>query len=123
MKLSPREIKEKTHKQSDLDFGILFDPPIKTYYRLGEIANDLSDLKLPAEPDVRNISLKESPTYLMNVIQGKVLYSKDEGRRIGFEVIVMNTYRDTEYLRKLSYQYMSKRLKEGKYGFREKFVI
>lgn len=36
--------KGTAHKRSDIDFGILFDPPIKTYHRLGEISNELYDL-------------------------------------------------------------------------------
>ncbi len=114
--------KGATHKRSDIDFGILFDPPIKTYYRLGEIINDLSDLNLPAEPEVREIDLRKSPVYLRNVIEGRLIFSKDDIKRIHFEVAVMQLFRDTEDLRNISYLYMKKRLKEGTYGFRLPYV-
>lgn len=108
--------KGKIHKGSDIDFGVLFDPPIKTYYRLGRIINDLSDFKLSAEPDVRDVDLQASPVYLKNIIQGQLIYSRDESLRVDFEVQAMNIIRDTEYLRQLKYYYMDKSFKEGTYG-------
>lgn len=105
------------HKRSDIDFGVVFDPPIKTYYRLGEIINDLIDLKLPDEPDVRNINLQNSSVYLMNVVSGKLIYSKDEVRRIAFEVAIFNQFYDTQRMRNVNYYYMDKRLQEGTYGY------
>lgn len=109
--------KGATHKHSDIDFGILFNPPIKTYYRLGEIINDLSDIGLPAEIDVRNLNLDDSPVFLMNVLQGQLIYSQDEIFRITFEISAMNEFYDTQRLRDISYFYMKKRLEEGAYGY------
>lgn len=106
------------HKRSDIDFGVLFDSPIKTYYRLGEIINDLSDLDLHVEADVRDISLDQSPLFLFNVIRGKLIFSKDEDKRLDFEIKAMNNFYDTEYSRQLSNSYMKLRIKEGKYGYR-----
>lgn len=111
-----------THRRSDIDFGVLFDPPIKTYYRLGEIINDLSDLGLPAEPDIRDINLNASPVFLRNVVEGKLIFARDDIKRIRFEVGVMQLFRDTESLRDISNFYMKKRLKEGTYGFRIPYV-
>lgn len=110
--------KETTHKRSDIDFGVLFDGKVDLYHRLGQLYSDLCNLKLPAEPEVRNISTGDSPVFLINVIQGQLIYSKDEIKRIRFEVAVMNTFRDSEYLRKLKYKYMRKSFKEGTYGYR-----
>jgi len=110
--------KGTTHKKSDLDFGILFNPPIKTYYRLGEIINDLRDLGLSAEPDVRDVNLDQEPLYLRNVVQGKLIFTRDQIKRIRFEVATMSSFRDTENLRSIQLYYMKKRLKEGTYGFR-----
>lgn len=115
--------KDTTHKGSDIDFGVLFDPPIKTYYRLGEVMNGLSDLNLPAKPDVRDVTLDMSPVYLRNVIQGKLVYSRNEIARIRFEVAAIKIFRDTEYLRRISYDYMNRRFKEGTYGFRQSYTV
>lgn len=115
--------KGETHKRSDIDFGVLFNPPIKTYYRLGEIINDLSNLGLPAEADVRDIDLNASPVYLRNVVEGKIIYSSNETKRIRFEVAAMRIFRDTEHLRQIKYEYMKKSFKEGTYGFRQDYII
>lgn len=110
--------KEIPHKRSDIDFGILFDPPIETYHRLGGISGDLYDLlNLKTEVDVRELSLNKSSVYSRNVVKGRLIYSRDEVKRINFEVKVMQKFRDEEYLRNIRNAYMSKRLKEGTYGF------
>lgn len=107
-----------THKRSDVDFGILFNSPIKTYYRLGELSNDLYDLLgFKKEIDIHELSLNESPVYLKNVIKGKLIYSRNELKRIRFEVAVMQGFRDAQHFRGIRYGYMKKRLKEGTYGF------
>lgn len=110
-------VKGVAHKRSDLDVGVLFDGKVNLYSRLGQIYSDLCDLKLPAEPEVRDISLEYSPVFLMNVIQGKLIYEKNEIERINFEVAVMKTFYDTQKLREVDYYYMKKRLQEGTYGY------
>jgi len=109
--------KGMTHKRSDLDIAVLFNTSIKTYDRLGEIINALYDLKLPGEPDVRNIDLDDSPVYLMNVIQGQLIYSRDEIKRTHFEVAILNEFYDTQRLRDTKRFYTQKRLQEGTYGY------
>lgn len=106
------------HKGSDIDIAVLFEGSVNLYDRLGQIYSDICDLKLPAEPEVRELNLNQSPLYLLNVTHGKLIYSKNETSRTNFEVAVMNIYRDSEYLRFLKYDYMRKSLKEGTYGYR-----
>ncbi len=110
--------KGNPHKRSDIDIAVLFDGKVNLYHRLGKIYSDLCDLKLPAEPEVRELNLNQSPLYLLNVTHGKLIYSKNDTKRANFEVTVMNIFRDTEYLRSLKYDYMKKSLKEGTYGYR-----
>lgn len=109
---------KQTHRQSDLDFGVLFDLPPKDHYRLGEIILGLAKLDLPTtDLDVRDINLDQSPLYLRNVTRGKIIYCRDESKRVSFEVSVMNRFYDTERLRNLKTYYTRKRLKEGLYGY------
>lgn len=103
------------NKGSDIDFGVLFNGKIDSYSRLGEIYSGLPSLK--GEPDVRDLDLNYSPIYLLNVIQGRLIYSKDEKKRINFEVEVMRRFYDTQHLRDISLDYMRKRLQEGTYGY------
>lgn len=105
------------HKRSDIDFGILFDKEIKDFHRLGQIYLDLCKLRLPAEPEVRNIHLRQSPVFLLNVIQGQLVFTSDEQKKNEFEVVVLQQYYDTQKLREIRYDYMQKRLKEGTYGY------
>lgn len=106
-----------THQGSDIDIGVLFKKPITTFEVVSRIHSDLCDLDLPGEPEVRNIDLNQTPVFLRSVIQGKLIFSKDEIKRIRFEVNVMRIFRDTEYYRNLRYFYLSQRIKEDKYGF------
>ncbi len=105
------------HKRSDIDFGVLFEEKVNLYKRLGQIYSDLYDFKLPAEPEVREITLNDSPVFLMNVIAGKLIYTSQNLARIRFEVAVLNEFYDTKMLRDIKYLYMDKRLKEGTYGY------
>ncbi|MBI2596679.1 nucleotidyltransferase domain-containing protein [Candidatus Daviesbacteria bacterium] len=105
------------HKRSDIDFGVLFEEEVTSFKRLGQIYSDLCGLKLPAEPEVRDIDLKHPPVYLFNVIRGQLVYSKDEVKRINFEVQAMSQYYDSQYFRDIKYDYMRKRIQEGTYGY------
>lgn len=110
--------KRTTHKRSDMDFAILFDGKVNLYHRLGQVYSDLSNLRLLAEPEVREINLNQSPAYLLNVINGELIFNQNNKQRINFEVAVMNLFRDTEFLRSLKYDYMKKSFEEGTYGYR-----
>lgn len=108
--------KDITHPRSDIDIGILFEGKTD-YRRLGQIYSDLSNLKLPAEPEVRDINSTQPPVFLLNVIQGQLLFTGDEQKKNEFEVAVLQQYYDTQRLRDIRYYYMQKRLREGTYGY------
>lgn len=108
--------KETTHSRSDIDIAVLFEDKVD-YHRLGQISSDLSAFKLPAEPEVRDINLNLSPVFLLNVIQGKLIFTSDEKKKNVFEVAVLRQYYDTQHLRDIKYYYMQKRLQEGTYGY------
>lgn len=105
------------HKGSDLDIAVLFDGVVNLYDRLGILYSNFPDLSITVEPEVRDISLKDSPVFLMNVIQGKNIYAKDETKKIEFEVAVMREFYDTQKLRDIDYSYMKERIREGTYGY------
>ena len=105
------------HSGSDLDVAVLFDGEVNLYDRLGSLYSEFPELSIKVEPEVRNINLKDSPVFLMNVIQGKNVYSKDEVKRIEFEVAVMREFYDTQRLRDIDYAYMKQRIREGTYGY------
>lgn len=105
------------HPRSDLDIAVLFDSEVDLYKRLGSLYSDFPNLSIKAEIEVRDLSLKYSPVFLMNVIQGINVYCADEAKRIEFEVRVMRGFYDTQILRDIDYGYMKQRIQEGTYGF------
>jgi uncharacterized protein len=109
--------KGNPHLGSDLDIAVLFDEGVDLYRRLGRLYSEFPKLNIKAEPEVREINLKDSPVFLMNVIQGENIYSKEETKRVEFEVAVMNEFYDTQRLRDIDYDYMKKRIVEGTYGY------
>lgn len=108
---------DNPHKGSDLDIAVLFDGKVDLYERLGSLYSNFPKLSFKVEPEVRNISLKDSPVFLMNVIQGENIYSKNETARVEFEVTVMRQFYDTQRLRDIDYDYMRRRIREGAYGY------
>lgn len=106
------------HKRSDLDIAVLFEGKVNLYERLGSLYSNFPKLSVRAEPEIRELDLNQSPVFLRNVLKGKCIFSRDEPKRIRFEVAVMQIFRDTEDLRNIDDLYMKKRLKEGTYGFR-----
>lgn len=105
------------HSGSDLDIAVLFDGEVNLYDRLGSLYSNFPKLSVKTEPEVRSISLKDSPVFLMNVVQGKNVYAKDEVKRVEFEVSVMRSFYDTQRLRETDYGYMKQRIREGSYGY------
>lgn len=105
------------HKGSDIDIAVLFEGSVNLYERLGSLYSEFPTLSIPVEPEIRDISLKNSPVFLVNVLQGKMIYSKNEEERVKFEVSVMNQFYDSQRLRDIDYSYMKKRLQEGSYGY------
>lgn len=107
----------KKENKRDVDFAVLFSESKKSFERQFEIGNKLQNFIKDKQVDCRKVYPQASPIFLMNVLKNRrLVYSKDEGQRIAFEVQVMREYEDTQKLRDLQYFYMQKRLKEGKYG-------
>lgn len=105
------------HPGSDIDLGVLFEKKIRDIHRIVKIYSDLCDLKFPAEPDIKDLNLAQPPVFLLNVIQGQLLFSRNELKKNEFEVAILRQYYDTQRLRDLRYDYMQKRLREGIYGY------
>lgn len=110
------------HGGSDLDIAVLFDGEVNLYERLGSLYSNFPKLSVHAEPEVRELDLNKSPVFLRNVLRGKCVFSRDDSKRIKFEVAVMQLFRDTEDLRNISNIYMKKRIREGTYGFRSPYI-
>lgn len=109
--------KGTAHKRSDLDIAVLFKSKVNLYRRLGQLYAEFPKLSLPAEPEVREIDLTSPPVYLLNVVNGQLIFTRDDVKRVNFEVEALKQYYDTQKLRDIKYDYMNKRFQEGTYGY------
>ena len=108
---------EETDK-SDLDLAILFKKPLTKYERILELRVEVQ--KVVGDVffvDVREIQLGLSPVFLGEVISsGRIIFCRDEDKRIKFEVEAMRIIDDGEQIRRMNLYYLKKSLKQGSYG-------
>jgi len=108
----------KVRRGRDIDIAVVLEP-----------GSDKADCEIAADVykkaiatggpdiDVRKIDLKTSPVFLANTLKpARPLLVKDEKERIRFEKKAFQKYYDSQHLRNISYYYLAKRTKEGKYG-------
>lgn len=86
---------------SDYDFGVLFDDkllPSKRFDLQLKLFSDIAD-RLKVESDMIDVvDLKNAPVLLcFNILSGKIIYSKNNLRRITFETYVIGKYHDERY--------------------------
>ena len=102
---------------SDVDIAVFLDERLDDFWpkRLELIEKTTRTLRTD---EVDLIVLNEAPLLLRyQVIKtGRLLFSNDEERRIDFEAKTIDFYLDTEPLRKLAWQTIVRRVKEGTYG-------
>ncbi|MFH1838029.1 MAG: nucleotidyltransferase domain-containing protein [Candidatus Kuenenbacteria bacterium] len=119
------QVQGKTHQLSDFDFGVIFKKPEKyrdntmePYLKLYDILTDV----LPKNYLKRRLKLKEheldivflqfAPISLQfNAIKNsKVLYEKNQEKRLNYKENILKKYCDFKYFYDLSYNYLLKRL-------------
>lgn len=110
--------KGEENKSSDIDIGILIDeekmPKDASYGYKAKIITELMGILKTEKVDL--VILNESPLFLCFrvVHDGLILCSKDEKKRIDFEVKVMSRYFDQQYYYKRHAQLTINRIaKEG----------
>lgn len=82
----------KDHEQSDVDIGILVEKDLSRT-ELSNLKSALQD-QLDREVDLRVLNERDV-RFLQNMLSESVLlFSRDEEKRVGFEVEVMQNYRD-----------------------------
>lgn len=97
-------VKGYAKKTSDLDIAVVVDSGIdinygKLYSQVGKIINF-------SELDLRVATLKDTPTYLFEVVSGQCIYKRSEEDRINFETRIIKTFYDGKYMRDIYYQYL-----------------
>lgn len=86
---------------SDYDFGLLFSEKVTGKKRFDlrlELFCDIAEKLKIDSLDIDVVDLKEVPVLLQfNVISGKVIYCRNENKRINYEAYVMGRYADEHY--------------------------
>ena len=105
----------QTHAESDIDVAVYIDPKLDTKQHfkahLDAMASVAKAFKVALEL-VDPTLLNEAPQLLRSVVmnEGKVLYERDRGARIDFELRTLQRERDERYFRDQYTQVFLKRL-------------
>jgi predicted nucleotidyltransferase len=106
---------------SDIDIAVLLpeDIPVHQYFdRRLQMTLDLMQLLGANEVDL--VILNQAPPLLKHQVisHGKVIYCRDEPQRRRFEARAILEYLDFKPILDLQFEYLKRRLREGKFGVR-----
>ena len=111
--------KGRSDQLSDYDFGVLFKKGLSSKKRFNLILALFSQIgkKLGvAEERIDVVDLEEAPLLLQfNTILGKVIYCRNEKRRVDFETYVMGRYHDEHYHLERYLEQTILKIKKGEY--------
>lgn len=94
-----------TNKKSDLDLAVITDNANSIKY--GDLYLKVSQIIKEKEVDLRIVTLKETPTYLFQVLKnGQTVYQRDELEKVKFESKVLRNFYDTQHLRDIYNSYL-----------------
>ncbi|MBU1088559.1 nucleotidyltransferase domain-containing protein [Patescibacteria group bacterium] len=108
--------KEMERKDSDLDIVLIIKEGKIDKFDYRGVYLQIEELLRVSNLDLRLVDKKSDLLFLFEVINGKLLYSKDEDYRREFEVGVMLKYYDNQHIRNISHYYLEKRIEEDKHG-------
>ena len=102
---------------SDVDIGVFLKETENHWEKRLQLIEKITSVLKTDEIDL--VILNEAPLSLrFEVIKtGKVLFSRDEDKRIDFEAMTYDFYCDTEQLRRFHQNAVLKRLREGRFGY------
>lgn len=107
----------KVHPESDLDIAVYLKEPLKDYT---EKRLELIDLisTFTGENEIDLVILNKASPLVVHSVEstGKLLFSKNEEKRVQFIVKNLKEYLDLEIQLKICWSAIKKRIKEGKFG-------
>jgi len=111
------QIEGGANTTSDLDIACVFSISSTCRPEAVQVALTRSGIDFHAPLDVRELNLKSDPIFTKRVIgRGDLLFSRDERRRIAFEVNCMRRVYDSEFIRRANVKGMKHALQDGRYG-------
>ncbi|MDZ7261490.1 MAG: nucleotidyltransferase domain-containing protein [candidate division KSB1 bacterium] len=113
------QAKGRSHRFSDIDVAIFVDYNLCQPQNFGYEAYVIADLmQVLKTNDVDLVILNEaSPLLSHQVIKyGRLVFSRDEARRIHFVVESFKKYGDTQKMRDIQWEYLRKRIRSGSFA-------
>jgi len=114
-------IKGNFSKLSDIDIAVILKKKIdcENYLKIKlDLSVKLSEILRNLKTEIDIVILNESSiTLKYQVIKyGEVIYKLDEKTRVNFETTVVDYYLDTKPIRDESFEYLLKRIEDGRIG-------
>jgi len=111
--------KKELTKLSDIDFAVFLDKSISQskYYKIRLLLLDQLGRIIKNKPlDVAILNNASPLLAQLVILQGKVIFCKDEDLRVSFQLKSLKEFDDTFYLRRVYYRYLEERVKENRLG-------
>lgn len=108
------EARGTSHKESDVDIGVLFDKKInpKDYLKLeGRLIGFFSEIYLKKEINIVNLNISSPLLKQVAVLEGKLLYQKNDLDTILFQIQTLREYEDYLHLSNIYNQFLDLKLK------------
>jgi len=111
--------KKELTKLSDIDFAVVLDKTISQskYYKIRLFLLDRLGRIIKNKPlDVAILNNASPLLTQLVILQGKVIFCKNEDLRVSFQLKSLKEFDDALYLRKVYYSYLGERVKDNKLG-------
>jgi len=108
------EARGTSHKESDVDIGVLFDKKIdpKNYLKLeGRLIEFFSGIYPKKEINIVNLNITSPLLKQVAILEGKPLYIRSETDRILFQVQTLHEYEDYLHLSNIYNRFLDLKLK------------
>jgi len=108
------EVRGTSHKESDVDIGILFDKKVdpKDYLESeGRLIEFFSGIFLKKEINIVNLNISSPLLKQVAILEGKLLYLRSETDRILFQIKILREYEDYLHLNNIYNQFLDLKLK------------
>ncbi len=108
------EARGTSHKESDVDIGVLFAKVVnpKDYLKLeGKLISFFSGAYPEKEINIVNLNISSPLLKQVAILEGKILYQKSDLIRILFQVQTLHEYEDYLHLSNIYNQFLDLKLK------------
>ena len=108
------EARGTSHKESDIDIGVLFDKNVnpKDYLKLeGRLIDFFSEIYPKKEINIVNLNIASPLLKQVAILEGKLFYQRKDLDRIFFQIKTLQEYEDYLHLSNIYNQFQNLKLK------------